>query len=97
METVVQRIADAVRPERIILFGSRASGRALPDSDIDLLVVYSGPRPNREVELQIQALFPRRNFSMDVVVMSPEELETRKHVAITLAREVSETGVVLHG
>jgi uncharacterized protein len=35
----VQKIADALNPQQIILFGSRARGDATPDSDYDLLVV----------------------------------------------------------
>jgi predicted nucleotidyltransferase len=31
------------RPERVVLFGSRARGEARPDSDIDLLVVMPQP------------------------------------------------------
>jgi uncharacterized protein len=37
----VQRLAAALRPERIYLFGSQARGDATEDSDYDLLVVVS--------------------------------------------------------
>lgn len=39
----IQRIADSLvrefRPQKVVLFGSRAYGTARPDSDVDLLVV----------------------------------------------------------
>jgi len=38
-DDLVARIVAAVRPERIILFGSHARGEARADSDIDVLVV----------------------------------------------------------
>ena len=97
IDMVVGRIAEAIHPAKIILFGSRATGQARPDSDVDLLIVYSGARSKRELKLDIQRLFPSRDFSMDLFVLTPLELETYRHVANTLAREVSENGVVCYG
>ena len=94
---VARTIADGLKPDRILLFGSRAHGTAQPDSDIDLLVLYSGPLSRREAQLAIRRLFPRPTFSMDVFVMSPDDWERQKPIANTLAREVAETGVVCYG
>lgn len=93
VERVVRRIARSVKPERVILFGSRATGDAREDSDIDLVVVYSGPKTKRQIQVGIHRLFPNPDFSMDVFVLSPEELESQKTIANTLAREVAERGV----
>jgi len=97
VERVVRRIARSVKPERVILFGSRASGDARQDSDIDLVVVYSGPKTKRQVQIGIHRLFSNPDFSMDVFVLTPEELESQKTIPNTLAREVSERGVVCYG
>ena len=97
VERVVRRIARSVKPDRVILFGSRATGQAREDSDIDLVVVYSGSKTKREVQVGIHKLFPNPDFSMDVFVLTPAELESQKHVPNTLAREVSERGVVCYG
>ena len=45
------RIVEAERPEKIILFGSYASGTTTESSDIDLLVISRStlPRPESEV------------------------------------------------
>jgi len=97
VDKVVQKIAKTIRPEQIILFGSRACGVADAGSDIDLVVVYSGAKSKRELKLEIHRLFPHPNFSMDVFVLSPEELGSQKRIANTLAREISERGVVCYG
>lgn len=94
---IVQRIAEAVKPEQIILFGSRVHGSAGASTDIDLLVVYSGPKSKRELKIEIHKLFTHPAFSMDVFVLTPEELETQRRIANTLAREVTERGVVCYG
>lgn len=39
LQELVRRILTVGWPEKIILFGSRASGEAKPDSDLDLLVI----------------------------------------------------------
>jgi len=36
---IVQRLVEAVDPDRIILFGSRARGDYRPDGDVDLLLI----------------------------------------------------------
>jgi len=97
VERVTQKIAEAIHPDKIILFGSRAKGTATEESDIDLVVVYSGTKSNREIELEIEDLFLRRDFSLDVFVMRPEFLAERKEFANSVAREVSERGVVCFG
>jgi uncharacterized protein len=94
---VVEKIAKSVKPDKVILFGSRASGHARPDSDIDLVVVYSGPKSKRDLQIGIHKLFRHPTFSMDLFVVTPEELEAQKTVANSLAREVAERGVVCYG
>lgn len=96
VEKIVRKIAEEIKPEKIILFGSRALGRAAKDSDIDLVVVYEGEKPKREVQIAIHKLFKHPDFSLDVFVLSPEELESQKTIANTLAREISERGLVLY-
>jgi len=42
IEELIQRLVEALGPERIYLFGSRARGDGGPDSDYDLMVVVPG-------------------------------------------------------
>ncbi len=43
LDAMVRAIVDAVDPEQVWLFGSRARGQAGPESDVDLLVVEREP------------------------------------------------------
>jgi predicted nucleotidyltransferase len=43
LNEIVRRVLSVTHPERIILFGSAATGQMTKDSDIDLLVVESAP------------------------------------------------------
>lgn len=42
---VLKRLSQTLQPLRIYLFGSRAEGRARPDSDFDLVVVFDDRDP----------------------------------------------------
>ena len=48
---LVARIVAHLRPEEIWLFGSRAEGRARPDSDYDLLAVLPDDAPESALDL----------------------------------------------
>ena len=94
---IARRIAEAVRPTKIYLFGSRARGDHRKDSDVDLLVIYDGMKTKHELQMEIRRIFRPRTFSLDLFIMSSDELERKMHIANTLAREISENGVVVYG
>ena len=97
VQVIAQRIADAIHPESIILFGSQGTGQAGPESDVDLLLIYNGPLSKRDVKLAVRRLFPRPEFSLDLFVLTPEEYERQRSVPSTLGHIVSREGVVCHG
>jgi len=95
--SVVERIAEALRPEKIILFGSRGRGDDLDGSDIDLLIVHAGPESKRDLKLRIRRLFPRQRFAMDLLVLTPDEYRRQLGVANSAARIAEREGVLCHG
>ncbi|HEX4959303.1 MAG TPA: nucleotidyltransferase domain-containing protein [Thermoanaerobaculia bacterium] len=97
VERVVKVIAEAIHPQKIILFGSRAMGTARPDSDLDLVIIYAGEKSKRQVKLDIHRSMGSESLPMDLFVLSPEEMLRQRHVANTLAREVAERGVTVYG
>jgi len=63
--TLLKRIRDSLeetfgeRLRGIVLYGSEARGEATPDSDIDLLVLLTGPvQLGRDLRTIIHALYP---------------------------------------
>ena len=96
LDEMVQRITERFSPDKIILFGSRARGDARPDSDIDLLVLFSeveDPR-QRAVELYQSLLdFPR---PMDIVVSTTYRFERYRNVVNTVYWPASREGKVLY-
>lgn len=84
------------RITRVILYGSRATGSAGPESDFDLLVVETGPLSPREEMARLRRAVGEVPYAVDVWVMSEEEFEETKHVIGGLAYPAHKYGVVLH-
>jgi uncharacterized protein len=72
---VAASIARRFRPERIILFGSRATGNATSDSDVDLMIVMNTAlRPVDQAVAIRQSLDLRPSFPLDVLVRTPDQI-----------------------
>src|SRR5437764_6110988 len=70
-----RQVAERFRPEKIILFGSRAYGTPHEDSDVDLLVVM--PCRNQiDQSIRIYRELPAP-FPMDLIVRTPYNLGWR--------------------
>ena len=92
IESLVQKIVEAVRPLKIILFGSYARDKANPDSDIDVLVVMpEGVHCRRTAQLlyrQIRGL----GVPFDILVTTPGALEKHKDNIGLIYRTVLKEG-----
>jgi uncharacterized protein len=92
---LAERIALEFRPQRIILFGSRATGQAREESDVDLLVVmpYEGPAIQRTVEI-LDRVNPQ--FAIDLLLRTPQEVAWRYEGFDPIVREALDHGKVLY-
>ena len=92
---VSDEIARRFQPERIILFGSYASGTPTEDSDVDLLVVmpFEGKSVKKSIEIDLAV---HCGFSMDLIAMTPRRLRERLDREDFFLREVMEKGQVLY-
>ncbi len=97
LNEIVRKIVDYIDPIKIILFGSRTNEDHRADSDYDIVVIYDGEKPKHETSVNIHKLFRHPKFSMDLFILTDEELNSQKHIANTLAREISENGVIIYG
>lgn len=97
IDDIVQRLVERYEPDRVILYGSRAQGRARPGSDIDLLIVKdTSRRPvDRRVAVESLLLDRRPGLDVDVAVYTPQELRALYLAGSPFIEEVMETGQVL--
>lgn len=77
---IAKTIETKINPNEIYLFGSYASGKATSLSDLDILVVDDSKRDKKVLALEIsKSLFPR-NFGLDLILISSEELKEKKQL-----------------
>ncbi len=87
LDQLIQRIVGELAPEEIWLFGSRAEGRARPDSDYDLLAVL----PDHASEALLNPLNTWKlvvglGVAADIIPCTRSDFEEEKHELDTLAR-----------
>jgi predicted nucleotidyltransferase len=97
LPAALQNLIEQVQPEKIILFGSYASGNPTPDSDVDLLVIVRGKEgeSRRERYLRVALALRPRWFPADIIVHTPEEIEERLTHSFFL-REILARGKVIY-
>jgi predicted nucleotidyltransferase len=69
----IKRLAAALQPEKIILFGSYAYGNPTSDSDVDLLIIKDGDNKQTYKDASL-TLYPRE-FPVDIIAKTPKEVE----------------------
>jgi hypothetical protein len=92
---IVDRIKDEFKPKLVILFGSRARGDYLKDSDYDLIIVSERFKnfDFRERIVKVYELVDRP-VRLDVLCYTPEEFERKKN-QICIVKKAVEEGKVL--
>ena len=96
-DEVVGRLVDALAPEQIYLFGSRARGDNQPHSDYDFMVIV----PQSDLPAHRRAQFAHRalggiQVAADVLVWTRQEFDRFLPVPGSLAATVLREGRLLH-
>ena len=74
LHEVVERIKESEKPNRIILFGSRARGTARPDSDFDLLVIKESSEPRYRRSAPLYTKLADLPIEVEIMVYTPNEV-----------------------
>jgi len=85
------------RPQRVILFGSRARGDATRDSDIDLLVIVDDDTPDAKLGWKAGREAHHSRHAADIFPMRAEAFDRDRGIANTLAAEADADGIVVYG
>lgn len=97
IQQLIDPIVQALDPERVVLFGSWATGRADSDSDVDLLVIMDSELDRLERTWQVYRLVrTKRQGPLDIIVLTPTEYKNMKLGSYPLIQEIEEEGIVLY-
>ena len=96
LNEVVRRIRKVTEPDKIILYGSAATGEMTRDSDIDLLVVAPETRNRHERTVQIREAIGDLPYAVDVLLMATARFEATKNLIGGVAYPAHRYGRVLY-
>ena len=96
IERIVRRLIDAIDPDRIILFGSRARGDAGPDSDIDILIIKDSDEPILRRAQRAYRALSDLGVPKDIIWRTPAEVEEWSNVPTYVTTRALDEGRVLY-
>ncbi len=104
INSIIEKLVDAIFPEKIILFGSYAYGTVGPNSDIDLLVVTDSkefPKNYKEktdTYLTVSRVIRdiRRQVPIDLIVHTKSMHRKFIELGSMFSKEILQRGVVLY-
>lgn len=86
--------AEREKPEKVVLFGSLASGQFKKGSDIDLLIIKNTKEKPIDRYIKFRLLFDLE-YPFDLFVLTEEELNRRLKTSFFF-REILEKGKVIY-
>ena len=95
LQKAIALLAKQFQPEKVILFGSWAYGEPNSDSDVDLCVIKNTLNTRslaREID---SSLFPRP-FPIDLLVMTPKQVNDRLAINDYFVTEIVQKGKLLY-
>jgi len=95
LHRIVATLVEEYKPEKVILFGSLATGRIHEWSDIDLLIVKE--TGTRRLYRRAEALKGiERNVPIDLIILTPEEVRLLCDEKALFIKYVLEKGSVVY-
>jgi predicted nucleotidyltransferase len=96
LNEMVRRLVEAVDPDRIILFGSRARGDARPDSDVDILIIKETNEPIYRRAAPAYRALSGMGVPKDIIWRTPLEVEDWSEVPTYITTRALKEGRVLY-
>jgi len=93
---IVRRVLAIAKPDKIILFGSAATGKMTRNSDIDLLVIEPNPGDERRESVQVGDALRGLGYPFDVIVIKSDWFEASKNVVGGIAYPANKYGKVIY-
>jgi len=96
LQHIVERIVKILKPQKIILFGSRAERRAQEESDVDLLVILDAPIDRRAQFKLTSQISKEVALRIQLIPMVRATYEETKDTIGGIAYPATKYGVVIY-
>lgn len=101
LDRMVKIIVEVAQPEKVVLFGSRAKGTAVADSDYDFLVImaeeFGNGRSRRKEIARVTRALAKFGVTADVLMYGQREAAERCHRHNDVVFEAMTQGRVIYG
>jgi predicted nucleotidyltransferase len=98
IRAMAAKLASALHPQQIYLFGSYAWGKPKPESDVDFCLVYEKLTPKQVMPLLTKAgdaLSEFEDISCDVIIRNAERMEGLRPYHAPLESKILRRGKLL--
>jgi len=96
LREIVRRLVEAIDPDRIVLFGSRARGDPRPDSDLDLLIVKDSDEPRHRRAIPAYGALAGLGIPTDIIWRTSAEIAEWSRVPNHVTTRAVREGKVLY-
>lgn len=97
IHAIARRIYEGLNAQKVILFGSYATGTARPDSDVDLLVIAETQEKLVQRNARVLKLVRdiKQGLMLSPIVLTPFEVEQRLGIGDQFVEEIIRQGKTL--
>ena len=96
IKDIVFRIAKKFNPDKIILFGSYATGNPNNDSDLDLLIIKDTDLPPQKRSFDIQKSLIGSMIPIDILVYTNKEFDREKDKKYSFISSAIKTSKIVY-
>ena len=96
LKEIVNQIVKTADPDKIILFGSRSSGKTHQFSDYDLCVLKSGVKQRRKLTQKIYRSLFGTGIPVDIIVQTPKKFDQLKDKWFLIYHDIAKYGKAIY-
>ena len=96
IKKMVDIIVEKYQPEKVILFGSYATGIPNADSDVDILIIKDTDLPRYKRGKYIRKYLTDFRFPKDIIIYTPSEIERWKDCQLAFITSAVNNGEILY-
>lgn len=93
---IVDKIAKNYDPDKIILFGSHATGTANNDSDLDFIIVKNTNKPKHKRGRDVRRFLLGTMIPIDLKIYTPNEFENEMKFSFSFLNSAMKNSIVVY-
>jgi len=92
----IDKIKREYNPEKIFIFGSYASGKIAPGSDIDFFIIKKTRKSRQVRQREVSRILIDREVPIDILVFTPGETAKRKRIGDPFILNILNSGKLVY-